>query len=136
MEGSEVARIREDIALSYLSAQWGLTGLASGTCQHRFITARMERVQNSHTELQKYVGDQAIQMVAETLEELPKHPTRHYLQQILKRELGETEETNHLLDYLTDAWETMDLLVERFGREDATKLITAPSHLNENSLLS
>lgn len=136
MAESEVARIRETIACEYMAAQWGLSGLAYGTPKHRFITARMEQMQNSHAELQKHVGDQAIQIIAETLEELPKQPTRYYVQQILRHELENTEETEHLLDYLTDAWETMDLLIGKFGREDAIKLITASSHLSENSLLS
>jgi hypothetical protein len=136
MGESEVARIRESIAASYMAAQWGLTGLSYGTAQHRFISARMEQMQEGHKELQTIVGDKAIEIVAETLADLPQEPTRHYIKQVLRHELGNTEETEHLIDYVQELWETWDMLIERFGTKDAQKIINAPSHLSENRVLS
>jgi hypothetical protein len=131
MQGhSEIARLRENIAASYMAAQWGLSGLASGTSKHRFITARMERMQEGHKELQTLMGDEAIAVVAETLVGLPTQPTRYYVLQVLRHELGNTEETEHLLDCIREAWETMDILIERFGGETAQKILTASSSLD------
>ena len=48
---SEVAELRKRIAAEYMSAQWGLTGLAYGTAQHRFITHSMENMGQSFTQL-------------------------------------------------------------------------------------
>ncbi len=47
---SEVARLREQLATEYQAAKQGLSGLASGTAQHRFITHRMERMSLCHDE--------------------------------------------------------------------------------------
>ena len=64
---SEVARLLEQITAEYESAQRGLTGLAYGTSQHDFITRRMEHMGQLHGELQSLVGDIAIAMIAEQL---------------------------------------------------------------------
>jgi hypothetical protein len=127
MAVSEVAFIRESIEVAYMAAQWGLTGLALGTSQHRFITARMERIEEGRQELQTLIGEQAIGMVAETLQNVPEKPTRYDIEKVLWHELGNTEKTAHLLDYLKEAWETLDLLTERFGIEDARKMIIVSS---------
>ncbi len=66
-QGSEVARLLSQISAEYEAAQRGLTGLAYGTATHEFITARMERMGQLHTQLQSLVGDQAIAMVADQL---------------------------------------------------------------------
>ncbi len=104
MGESEVARIRQEIETAYMAARWGLTGLAYGTAQHRFITARMERIEHGRERLQELVGEQATVIVAETLGPLPEQPTRTHLQTVLRSELGESEDTEHLLDYLEDSW--------------------------------
>ena len=44
MHGSELARLLQQIDLENEAARQGLTGLSSGTAQHAFITARMERM--------------------------------------------------------------------------------------------
>lgn len=63
---SEVARLRQQIAQEYEAATRGLTGLASGTAQHRFITARMERIADHHQTLTHLVGVQeATRIVSE-----------------------------------------------------------------------
>lgn len=65
--GSEVARLLEQIKVEYEAAQRGLKGFTYGTSQHEFITARMENMGQIHTQLQSLVGDVAIAMIAEQL---------------------------------------------------------------------
>ena len=69
---SEVARILAQIEAEYEASQSGLSGLASGTAQHEFITARMERLGELHSELRTLVGEKAIVMMAQTLENCPE----------------------------------------------------------------
>src|SRR5207302_8095013 len=64
---SEVARLLSQISAEYEASQRGLTGLADGTAQHECITARMEHMGQLHGELQTLVGDRAIAMIAEQL---------------------------------------------------------------------
>jgi len=68
---SEVARLLSQISEEYEAAQRGLTGLACGTSIHEFITAKMERMGQLHTQLQSIVGDQATALVAEQLNSIP-----------------------------------------------------------------
>ena len=68
---SEIARLRQRIAEEYEAAARGLTGFASGSAKHQFITRRMERIDLYHETLQHLVGEQeATRIVAETLETL------------------------------------------------------------------
>ncbi len=68
---SEIARLRQRIAEEYEAATHGLTGFASGSAKHQFITKRMERIGSYHETLQHLVGEQeATRIVAETLETL------------------------------------------------------------------
>ena len=70
-DNSEVARLKQQIATEYLAAKQGLSGLAAGTAQHRFITHRMERMCICHNKLQELVGEQeATKMLRDTLEPL------------------------------------------------------------------
>lgn len=64
---SEVARLLSQISAEYEAAQRGLTGLSYGISQHEFITARMEHMGQLHGQLQSLVGDTAIAMVVEQL---------------------------------------------------------------------
>jgi hypothetical protein len=64
---SEVARLLAQISAEYEAAQRGLSGIAFGTARHAFITARMENLSQLHTQLQSIVGDVAIAMIAEEL---------------------------------------------------------------------
>jgi hypothetical protein len=64
---SEVAKLLSQITAEYEAAQRGLTGLAHGISQHEFITARMEHMGQLHGQLQSLVGDTAIAMIAEQL---------------------------------------------------------------------
>ena len=67
MGQSEVAHLLQQIDLEYSAARAALTGLACGTTQHEFITARMEHMGQLHGQLQSLVGDIAIAMIAEQL---------------------------------------------------------------------
>jgi hypothetical protein len=64
---SEVARLLTKITAEYEAAQRGLTGLAYGTSQHEFISARMENMGELHSELQTIVGDSAIALIVDAL---------------------------------------------------------------------
>ena len=68
---SEVARLLEQISAEYEAAQRGLNGFAYGSSKHDFITARMENVGRLHNELQAIVGDSAIALVADALNNIP-----------------------------------------------------------------
>ena len=67
-QGSEVARILQQIREEYDAALRGLTGTASGTTRHAFITARMEHIGRLHEELKEIVGEPAIALIADELE--------------------------------------------------------------------
>ncbi len=67
---SEVARLLAQISAEYEAAQRGLSGLAYGTSQHDFITARMEHLGQLHNQLQSIVGDAAIGLVVDTLDRI------------------------------------------------------------------
>lgn len=127
MTGSAVAHIREQIVAEYLAAQWGLSGLAYGTAQHAFITARMENMEKNREALADIVGDEQTDILfVETLASLPEKPERSAILRVLRHFLGNAETTEHVIDYIQEMWETIDLLIQRFGSEDAHKIIHAP----------
>jgi hypothetical protein len=131
MAVSEVAALRQRITDEFQAAQWGLAGLASGTSRHTFITRRMEQMGEILQEFTQVTGseDEAMEMVNETIEAIPDTPTRSDLVDLLRRVLANTEENALLIDYIEEMWETIDLLVERFGPERAKKIINMPSSL-------
>lgn len=67
---SEVAQLLAQISAEYEAGQRALTGLAQGTSQHDFITARMERMSNLHAELGKIAGGrlEAMALIAKSLD--------------------------------------------------------------------
>jgi hypothetical protein len=67
---SEVARILAQIDAEYQAARNGLSGLAQGNTRHSFITARMENMGKLQEALEELVGDGAIAMVVERLDQL------------------------------------------------------------------
>src|SRR5579864_435835 len=91
---SEVAALREQIAIEYMAAKLGLQGLNVGTSRHDFIAARQERIGALHENLQEIVGDKAIGLVAETLTSVPDSPTRSDVLTMLRHELDNNEETD------------------------------------------
>ncbi len=126
MGQSDIARLRQQIASEYLSAQLGLSGLAEGTSRHRFITTKMEHMGASFDTLARTMGkEQAIQIIAQTLQEIPEQVTRQDVLQVVLHEQGDSEATRHLLDALQNLWATLDLLIERFGPEAARKIMHA-----------
>ena len=69
MSQSEVARIRQQIELEQQAAWLGLYGLAQGTAQHEFITAKMERIWELRDTLAPLVGEaEASRMMCESCE--------------------------------------------------------------------
>jgi hypothetical protein len=128
MPQSQIAALKANIAAEYMAGKLGLTGLASGVGTHQYITARMERMGQTFEALANLVGskNEAMQIVAEVQADLPEETTRSHMIDFLRSELDKAEQTDHLLDYLEDAWETVDLLSWRFGRENALKIIAAP----------
>jgi len=65
---SEVARLLQQIRLSYESAQSALHGPAI-VSRHEFITKHMENMEESRVTLVGIIGsDEAIKLVTETLE--------------------------------------------------------------------
>ncbi len=67
-QNSEVARLLTQITTEYEAAQRGLTGVAYGSAQHAFITARLENMESIHIRLQELVGDDAIALIAKELD--------------------------------------------------------------------
>lgn len=61
---SEVARLLAQINEEYEAAQRGLSGLAQGTSQHRFINKRMERIGECHSQLRSILGNEAMILIA------------------------------------------------------------------------
>jgi hypothetical protein len=65
---SEIAQIRIQIQSEYEAAKQGLSGLATGTARHDFITARTAKIGILHEKLADLVGpEQAIAMIANTI---------------------------------------------------------------------
>ncbi len=65
---SEVARLRQQIALEYEAARNGLSGIVRGYSKHQFINARMARIGELQEELEGIVGDvQAVNIVSEVV---------------------------------------------------------------------
>ena len=56
---------------------------------------------------------------------LPDQPLRHTVVILLRQTLEQAVETEHLIDWVEDLWETIDILVQRFGEAEANKIIHA-----------
>lgn len=78
---SEVARLLAQINSEYEAARQGLSGLAQGVGQHRFITKRMEQIAELHTQLRNLVGDEAMALITRQLEENPEEDQKMDQQQ-------------------------------------------------------
>jgi hypothetical protein len=127
---SEVARVRQKIAAEYRAAQLGVSGLAAGTSRHEIISHKMGCIGASFETLAQTMGkEQAIRIVAQTLQEVPERATRQDILHVMLHQLGDSEETQYLLDYIEDLWNTIDLLTRHFGPETTRKIIDAPFHL-------
>ena len=60
---SEIAELRQQIALELDAMRRGLSGISTGTARHAFIHARMERVGACQDTLANAIGDQAASQV-------------------------------------------------------------------------
>ena len=56
---SEIARLREQIDLECRASWAALTAFRSGAAQHRFITARLRKMDAYHGQLATLVGEEA-----------------------------------------------------------------------------
>ena len=70
--GSEVARLMAQITSDYEAAQQGLSGLAQGTSQHAFITARMESMSRHMDKLSEIGGENAVNLILDKLADVPQ----------------------------------------------------------------
>jgi hypothetical protein len=69
MTQSEITRLLTRIEQEYASARSGLSGLASGTARHAFISGKMVRIETCHRALCGLLGEQeATRLVIERLE--------------------------------------------------------------------
>ncbi|QBD79179.1 hypothetical protein EPA93_25645 [Ktedonosporobacter rubrisoli] len=65
-QGSEIARLRQQITEEIEAMKLGFSGLATGSARHDFIRARMEQVGSHLDELAEHVGNvDAVQMACE-----------------------------------------------------------------------
>ena len=55
----------------------------------------------------------------------PDHPFRHIVVILIREALAKDVETEHLIDWIEEMWNTVDILVHRFGEENAYKIIHA-----------
>jgi hypothetical protein len=66
---SEVAFLMAQFAAEHQSAEWALTGIASGVTRHDFISARMDRMGQIGGALKELVGeDEAGKLMVEEME--------------------------------------------------------------------
>ena len=73
MNESEIARLRAQLEREHEASVWALTGLASGTAQHAFITARFRRMDVYHKQLSELVGEeQATDVLREIFDRKPQ----------------------------------------------------------------
>lgn len=64
---SMVAQIRERIEQEAIAMQQGMSGFASGMARHRFIQAKVKRMQEEQAQLSEIVGEQeATRILCET----------------------------------------------------------------------
>jgi len=61
----------------------------------------------------------------ETVLDLPDNPFRHTVIIVLREKLGIKEETEYLIDWTEDMWDTIDTLIAHFGEEETHKIIHA-----------
>lgn len=66
--------------------------------------------------------------LVEALATLPEQPERPEVMRVLRQVLGNAETTEQVIDYIQEMWETIDLLIQRFGLADAHKIILAPGY--------
>jgi hypothetical protein len=68
---SEVAQLLAQISAEYEAAQRGLSGLSYGVAQHTFIDQKQTTIGQLHNQLHTLVGDDAIRLMSNALDQLP-----------------------------------------------------------------
>ncbi len=61
---------------------------------------------------------------------LPKQRNRDALLEEIRTEKGTNQQTEILIDYIEEMWETIDLLRKVFGEERTQEIIHSPSLLS------
>ena len=73
MSKSEIADLRAQLEREHEASVWALTGLASGTALHAFITARFRNMDVYHKRLSELVGEeQATDVLCEIFDRKPQ----------------------------------------------------------------
>jgi hypothetical protein len=71
MAESEVARLLQEIELTYQGVKSGMYDFAEGTARHDFINTKMERLEEQRIALTRMVGShQAMQLMTRVLENI------------------------------------------------------------------
>ena|SRR5579859_4969208 len=115
-------RVQED-----KTAKWRQMGLAQG--RGIFVRLPAHTMQSEEEELaafQEHGEDQSIGYVHWTIDPTLEQPTRQQIDELLRHGLGNTEDTQYLIEDLDTIWDTFDFLKDLFGVEDAYKMINAP----------
>lgn len=81
---SEVSRLLAQINSQYEAARRGLSGLASGISQHRFITKRTEHIAELHSQLRDLVGDEAMKQLENEIDQHDAPPQLDAIAQELR----------------------------------------------------
>jgi hypothetical protein len=95
---SEVARIREQIAREYQSAQQIFDGFTP-TAKHEYLTKRQENLEMYFEELKKHISlEDAMQifMQVETKKHIDEAPTYLYRDTGISKEISSFQGTNHV----------------------------------------
>lgn len=64
-----------------------------------------------------------------------KPVTRYEIIEEIRQQPERSEQTEILIDYLQDMWETIDLLRKRFGDTRTQQIIAASSYIREDYIL-
>ena len=76
----------------------------------------------STREVARFCECQAVEQGAGLSQTMTSH-RQHLIEQLRQEEAS--EDIEHVIDWLADAWATLDMLTERFGETKARQLYTA-----------
>ena len=66
MSTSDIAHLREQVELEYAAMMQGLNGFAEGSAMHKFISARMARIERYYGALAQEIGErEATQIICD-----------------------------------------------------------------------
>lgn len=58
---------------------------------------------------------------------------QEWIVQQLRHDLGQNETTEHLIDWLRDSWETLEILRDCFGEAKAMQIFTAHARVPQTN---